>query len=82
MELLQLTALDVLMTILPRFLHVRISYCKSSLNVGKPWKFKLDLVAYLMRKSLENRMEESTLAARNVFMTCFTPIPPLYEILI
>ena len=110
------------MTILPHFLHFVISYCKSSLNVGKTyWKFtksslsyvkksgksngksyngrtkrfdgnftpipsfcgiffeigpksKSNLVestskqAYLMKKSLENRIEEITLAERNVLM--------------
>ena len=39
-------------------------------------------LAYLIENNLENRIEEPTLAARDVFIICFTPIPLFHEILV
>ena len=50
MEEPTLAARNVLMTILPHFLHFMVSYCKSVLNHGKTyWKFTKSSLSYVKK---------------------------------
>ena len=56
MEDLTLAARNVLMTILPQFLHFVISYCKWSLNLGKTyWEFIESSLSYVEKSGKLNR---------------------------
>ena len=74
-----LAARNVLVAILPHFLHFMISYCKSSLNLGKTyWKFTKSSLSYV-KKSVEP-IERTHTGRTKRFGSYFTPIPPFREI--
>ena len=75
MEEPTLAARDVLMAILPQFLHFVKSYCKSSLNLGKTYRKFTESGLCYVKKSRESNGRSYT-GRTNRFDGYFTPIPP------
>ena len=81
MEEPTLATRNVLVTILPHFLYFMISYCKSSLNLGKTyWKFTKSSWSYV-EKSVEPNGRIYTGRTKR-FDDYFTPIPLFHDILL
>ena len=79
MEECTLAARNVLVAILPHFLHFMVSYRKSVLNHGKTyWKFTKSSLSY-RKKSGESNARTYTGRTKR-FGNYFTPIPPFREI--